>query len=418
MIRSFIVFVFVVLVAALGIPVAASAATPAGDVISMSCFSAGKPCIGLDGYIKPPANAPAASLRTWNGKAWGPVYSTLAGKAGDSFSDLSCLSASFCVVAGDRNGATSVAPIAATWNGSGWSEVSVPAPRTSAHIASLDSVSCVSAKFCVAEGEYTPVYRQEPADGELSLGFLDIWNGTKWSLSWTMKGVQGGLASGGLGGVSCRTAASCVAVGYKFNPSFVLVAQQDQTYVAVALKWNGRTWSKTTVPLPAKGQGLLDSVSCWAPGHCVAVGTFYAHEPLPTTIVKQSPIAERWNGKKWSVTTLPHSGTAFIDGVSCVSASSCLAVGGKEPENTVDSTRSIADAWNGKAWRAIPVATPKRGTGKTGPYPNMNELGAVRCATATDCLAFGLAGPFRDSAALLFFTEHFAGQRLANIADS
>ena len=79
---------------------------------------------------------------------------------------------------------------------------------------------------------------------------------------------------------------------------------------------------------------------------------------------------------------------------------------------------SLADAWNGKTWRAVAVATPKGGSGKTGPYPNSFELTNLTCAAANDCVAFGFAGPLQNFAAVTTFAEHYAGSRLSNIADS
>lgn len=422
------------LMAALGVPAVASAATaaptapataaavaPAGTIEAMSCLGA-KSCIGVGDYASPVKGA-SAFLRTWNGASWGPLYGAVPASAGDYLSSISCTSAKFCVAVGGRSvantetGETDTSPVVAMWNGSAWTKTVPPAPATSIKDTDLSSVSCANARSCVAVGEYYARAHGNVAGGEPSEGFIDRWTGTKWTASYKTTTGGKGIQSSQLLGVSCRSATNCVVVGSTFQPIYTFNGPADETYHPVALTWNGSRWAASTVPIPSHGHGALEGVSCWSVSRCVAVGNYYANQPVTDPAPPKSTlIAARWNGATWSVAKLPSSGSGpQLVGVSCVSAVSCLAVGATNAIGT-DVDRSLADGWNGKTWRSVAVATPKGGAGKTGPYPNSFELYDLTCATAKDCVAFGWAGSL--TLGQTPFAELYAGSRLSNIADS
>ena len=397
-------------------PAHAAAAAPAGGIEAMSCLSA-KSCIGL-GYYASPVKGESAFLRTWNGAVWGPIYGGLPASADDAFSSISCTSAKFCVAVGGRY-ASAVSPILATWNGSAWTQKVPPAPASSIKNTALTRVSCANARSCLAVGVYYATTNAPGTGGELIEGFIDSWNGTKWAASYKTTSGRKGIQATELNGISCRSATNCVTVGTTYEPIFTLQELTDNSYHPVALTWNGRKWAASTAPIPSSGHGILGSVSCWSVSRCVAVGYYYGPGQLGSpNIGKTTLMAERWNGAKWSVAKLPTPGRApWLSGVSCVSASSCFAVGAVNGASSIVD-RSIADVWNGKTWRAVAVATPKGGAGSTDGYPNGFYLTDVTCAAAKDCVAFGWAGPLRDPIALTSFAELYAGSRLSNIADS
>jgi hypothetical protein len=91
-------------------------------------------------------------------------------------------------------------------------------------------------------------------------------------------------------------------------------------------------------------------------------------------------LAERWNGSSWAVqTTVNRTGaeSSFANGASCVSATSCEAVGGYYSLSTY-SDRSLAEVWNGTSWTRQPV-----------PAPDGSELISVSCTAANACTAVG-----------------------------
>jgi hypothetical protein len=67
-------------------------------------------------------------------------------------------------------------------------------------------------------------------------------------------------------------------------------------------------------------------------------------------------MVERWNGDSWSEIKSPFitgtvAGFVELNGVSCVSATTCFAVG-KFP-NEMGTGRSLIEQWNGSTWSFV-----------------------------------------------------------------
>src|SRR5207302_1280382 len=130
--------------------------------------------------------------------------------------------------------------------------------------------------------------------------------------------------SGGglLTGVTCASGSQCWAVGYN-NPT-----PGGGVHQTVIEQWNGTSWTIVTSPNTSPNQyNELHGVTCSSASDCWAVGfsdngNAFFGEPLQTLI-------EHWNGSSWAIVTSPNNGTAtnLLNGVTCVSASQCLAVG-------------------------------------------------------------------------------------------
>ncbi len=220
--------------------------------------------------------------------------------------------------------------------GSGWTVQRSPNP-SGATVARLDGVSCASARSCIAVGEYTP---SESVDTTLA----ERWRAGKWSIEPT---PSPGNAGGYLLAVSCTSSTACVAVG---------TYDKNLGSIALAERWNGKGWSVEKVPDPAGATGgFLQGVSCTSGGGCTAVGGVYRASGIGT-------LAERWNGKHWSVERTPSPagavGPAF-DGVSCTSAKACMAVG--YYDTTTNAQASLAERWNGKQLVDCSHPQPRRG---------------------------------------------------------
>ena len=211
----------------------------------------------------------------------GPIYGGVPASVGEVLSSISCTSARFCVAVGDglseRTGDASA--LVATWNGAAWSQTVPPAPASSIKNAQFSSVSCATARSCLAVGVYYAPTNAVGTGGQLTEGFIDSWNGAKWTASYKTTTGRKGIQATNLGKVSCRSAANCVAVGYTDEPMYSVQARTDETYHPVALRWNGRKWAASAVPIPSGGHGALEGVSCWSASRCVAVGSYFANEP-------------------------------------------------------------------------------------------------------------------------------------------
>jgi hypothetical protein len=140
------------------------------------------------------------------------------------------------------------------------------------------------------------------------------------------------------------------------------------TFAPLAERWNGTRWSIERTPRPTGSTNSeLLSVSCPTSHECIAVGDY------ETTSNGFSGFAERWNGSRWALAGLVRPGaSAFLDSVSCSSARLCMAVGGYEVTTT---SLPLAERWTGR-WR-------KQHT------PGTGSLYGVSCATSSQCTAVG-----------------------------
>ena len=354
--------------AAAAAPAKAAAPPPtAHELLDVSCQTA-RNClaVGIDQNAFKGMGGPLAEK--WNGTAWRTIAVKLpAGATGGALGRISCVSATHCVAVGffDK-GAGNQFALADTWNGRSWTPSQPPAPG--GENTSLAGVSCKSATACVAVGAYT----RNTSGGPTGAPLAETWNGRKWTEA---RPPAPGAIISGLDSVSCTSAASCIATGIVLT----------NTVSAVLIEsWNGRTWSRMkAAALPATTLGELTTVSCPAAKSCAAVG--YASSPKGL-----GSLAETWNGKTWTLTTVRWpKGTSneMLSGVSCVAGNRCVAVG------TIDSNlksasntgKAAAATWNGRAWTVTGVPAPARG--------KASLLKGVTCLSASNCVAVGQVGP-------------------------
>jgi len=177
---------------------------------------------------------------------------------------------------------------------------------------------------------------------------------------------NGGTKANLLPGVSCLSDSDCLAVGYYENHDLV-----RRTLVE---SWNGTTWS--IVPSPNEGtkNNGLSGVSCVSPTSCEAVGDYDNGSGATENLV------ESWNGTTWSIVPSPERGASSnsLDNVTCISTTWCTAVGNFV--NTGGVTQSLVESWNGATWSIVP--TPDEGA-------HSNLLDNLSCDSTTWCVAAG-----------------------------
>jgi hypothetical protein len=309
------------------------------ELLSVSCTSAAL-CTAVGDSFTPGHDVPLAEA--WNGTAWSiQQVPTPPGGVGE-FRGVSCTSASACVAVGGLSGTA----FAGEWNGTSWSVQQVPSPPD-AFQTELASVSCASASACTAVGLYYNGTSYQPT-------LAEAWNGTSWSVQKTPSLKTGGS----LNGVSCTSASACTAVG------------NDGNQFSLAERWNGTAWSIQATPDVRGLHTPLYGVSCPSATLCTAAGGYFNGSGT------SAPAAERWNGTKWSLQTVPAPRTTnsvALNGVSCTSASACAAAG--------RDGAALAEAWNGTSWSIQPITTPPGTLG--------SALTSVSCPLASACTAVG-----------------------------
>jgi hypothetical protein len=144
----------------------------------------------------------------FNGSVWAYQRQVNPGPdPGNTDGGVSCSSNNACISVGWVS-IIGEAALAEHWDGSTWVHQVAPTPVNRPDDALYD-VSCNGGSFCVAVGES---YRVDPRDGHLIDGRAmgETWNGSAWLQSPPI--VPSGV-SAALGGVSCPTPTTCIAVG-------------------------------------------------------------------------------------------------------------------------------------------------------------------------------------------------------------
>jgi hypothetical protein len=174
-----------------------------------------------------------------------------------------------------------------------------------------------------------------------------------------------GSGGAALLGVSCLSANSCKAVGY-------YLTLRDDVFHTLIQSWNGTAWSIVRSPNTGSSRNFLQGVSCLSASSCTAVGYSSNGAVAPQTLI------ESWNGTTWSIVPSPNIGTgSTLADVSCVSVGSCTAVG-YYYNGATDQT--LVETWNGISWLLTP--SPSTGTDR-------NQLLGVSCVSASSCTAVG-----------------------------
>jgi hypothetical protein len=147
----------------------------------------------------------------------------------------------------------------------------------------------------------------------------------------------------------------------------------------------GAAPSRTGAPPPpaaaAATPGTLNGVSCVSSTSCEAVGSFGSSGATQT-------LAEFWNGVTWMIQPTPNpagASSSSLDGVFCSSTDTCVAVGGDSDSHGGESP--LAETWNGASWTIQSVPLPAGGLG--------GNLDSVSCSSPTSCAA---VGDYADSA--------------------
>jgi hypothetical protein len=183
---------------------------------------------------------------------------------------------------------------------------------------------------------------------------------------------DGTIPNARIDSVSCSSADVCTAVGTGRDAAGI--------NVTLAERWNGKVWTRQPTPNPALDtvpdvRPDLLAVSCPAANFCLAVGTYRLSLVLAS-------FAEIWNGRSWTLRAISvptGSKTGGLDGVSCVSAKFCAAVGSNAGAVT-SGTQTLAATWKGKGWHFQPTPNP------AGDAVN---LSGVSCVTTKFCEAVG-----------------------------
>ncbi|HEY1830796.1 MAG TPA: hypothetical protein VGG38_11170 [Acidimicrobiales bacterium] len=292
-----------------------------------------------------------------------------------NFNSVSCVSTTRCFAAGADDNQSGVTDVS-TDGGKSWSNSSLPSGTPP-----LDAISCFDSDHCIAVGRGATVAT------------------TNGGSSWMLASLP--VANTTLIGATCTSATNCLAVGVTYDQAgpfagalltssnggsswaaaqyptvgglggVVCPTSSDCISVGTSLLVSsdgGSTWATASVP---GGTQALTSVSCMSTTTCVAVGAnpFGQYEPTDPAIA----VMTTDDGHTWSKVTLPSS-TASVDRISC-GTGTCVA-GGSSP--TTGGNALLLQSTNGSSW-----------TGVSNASSGLSELAGLSCPATGQCAVVG-----------------------------
>jgi hypothetical protein len=231
----------------------------------------------------------------WNGTAWSVSSSfatALAGQLGVGVADISPTDA--YAIGGQLGSAHN--GLVAQWNGSTWTQLTVPIPNNNTYLSDLDAISADSASDVWIVGEYMlEVNPSDFADETYSLH----WNGSAWSI------VPMPLEPGTnpdveyvFHAIKANSPTDVWAVGESVN------AAEPSSAATLIEHYNGTAWSIVPSPSPGTGAELTGVTTSNASNDVWAVG----YDTPSGSSVAQT-LTLNWNGNAWSTVTSPNGST-------------------------------------------------------------------------------------------------------------
>jgi len=330
-----------------------------GSIVALSCTTA-TTCVAVGSDQKGQPLVLSGNPSTWTtAQAVELPISAIA--SGGSLTGISCTSATKCVAVGSDSNSQPlvVAGNPSTWGAAQVKEITLGAAFLS-H-GSLASVACTSATACVAVGSDN---NGQP--------LVVAGNPANWTAAQAVEIVLGdGFGSGGiLAGVTCTSATACVAVG------------SDNNGLPLSLSGNPSTWTATQakeIIMKASfgSYGSLAGVTCTSATACVALGTSGNGQPL---VVSGNPASWGKNQAKQIVLSSSFGSYGTFTGVTCTSATACIAVG-------IDGNgQPLVLSGNPATWGA-PQA---KEIGVSGVGLDYSAATGISCVSASACsVAFG-----------------------------
>ena len=202
-----------------------------------------------------------------------------------------------------------------------WTNVPSQAVGSGSALADADALSASSAWAVGGNGD----------------GIIERYDGSAWSAVATPSLLSGPTSWAMLHGVDTISATSALAVG-------------EANGVAVALRWNGSSWSKVPVATPPGSASALSDIKAFAATNAWAVGRI-----APT--FNGLTLIEHWQGSSWSQVASPSPGTRdnTLTAVAGSAPNDVWAVGYSRDLPYGNRARhSLIEHYDGTAWSRVP----------------------------------------------------------------
>jgi hypothetical protein len=313
------------------------------------------------------APRPIAAAGAGQAGAASPAVRLSAASGSNDFLDGdSCTRGGFCMTVGSYTLSGTQLGLSEMLSGGSWTAEPVPSPTTGPNVFG-NEVSCASPASCLFVGEHWA-----GKDGHTS-NLAESWNGSSWRIVATAGPARSAVS--GLDDVACPTTKFCLAVGY----GGAVNRYQDTAYTLA----NGTTWRRISTPKPSGARwSELGSVACSSASNCMAVGNY------ENRARRDVSFAARWHSGRWQLEATPGiRGQRFasFEGISCPTATLCMAVGNTEDKTREEYYHAFADVWSGGKWHLSTL-----GRSETVFY-------GASCPSKTRCFAAGYGWPSKTS---------------------
>ena len=141
--------------------------------------------------------------------------------------------------------------------------------------------------------------------------------------------------------------------------------------------------SRSTIQVPPResswGEDWLNGITCVSESSCMTVGYYYNSITSPNN----RALSYQLVGGQWLQREIPlneHERSPYLTGVSCTTSNACTAVGRIEL-NSSDRDSALVERWNGSTWSRQEVPLPEGSL--------QAELYGVACVTEAECFAVG-----------------------------
>ncbi|HEX4059727.1 MAG TPA: hypothetical protein VHY58_01800 [Streptosporangiaceae bacterium] len=316
----------------------------------------------------------------YKGKTWKTVpMPTPTGSTATTVSGLAAISASDVWAVGNYlNASGDYATLSEHWNGTKWTVVATP-NQAGFPNNYLYAVSGTSANNLWAVGTSLS------SDNMVNTTLVEHWNGKKWAEATS---PNPNPSYDEFQGVQATSATGLLAVGSTLNASGAVVM--------FAETYDGTNWTELATPLPsgdtAGAFGGLAAISATS-----ALGFGWVQNASDAIV----PLAEKWNGTKWTVQSTPNppgAADTLMAGAAAESASDMWLAGG---DLTVAGTGdAVIEHWNGTAWSVSASPNPSGATD--------SQFTGVAAPSATSAWAVGETNPSGSFAVL---REHWNGTK-------
>jgi hypothetical protein len=196
------------------------------------------------------------------------------------------------------------------------------------------------------------------------------------AVTWTIQPSpnQPGEPASALNAVSCVKGGQCAAVGIYSTGKGI-----PEHQFTLALERTGTTWVLEPTPsIKGVGYSVFNGVSCTSASSCLAVGFTVGSKRLSPPI---RTLAERWNGTSWAIQAAPALNDATLAGVSCPAPAFCLAVGGFS-KTLNGNGQPLAEVWNGKSWSQLTAPNPHAENGSA--FTSVDCVAVSKCEVTGD----------------------------------